>query len=232
MKHPTSITVCTTDLGYADILETAKNYGLDGEPASEPWKRHGTVVVMWETSDWGDANVNSLKRAVRAAWREYGHPVQVCSWSKKSMKLRGHNMELLPVGGYLLTPNFGVTYTVTGLNDRDGGFRRRFDDFVEALGWEIKGEGRSLTLETRTPLGEDWVLPLGMYGDEDENLFQRATAAWVAFDVDEAAAALIEHRCEPGFPSSCRDIVEDQEWKRDKLKELMNTLSGSYTPDI
>ena len=75
-----------------------------------------------------------------------------------------------------------------------------------------------------TPAGEDWWETIWFDGT-DEGFSEGVKERYLNFDIDDEAALWIEHRGKYGVPSSIRTLVEDAEWKDDKLKEFSDALA-------
>lgn len=82
-----------------------------------------------------------------------------------------------------------------------------------------------IDLQQYTPAGEDWYITIWFDGT-DENFVTQVEEYYNNFDVDEETEILIESRGKNGIPSSIRIILEDQEWKNNKLKELSKDLNN------
>ena len=74
-----------------------------------------------------------------------------------------------------------------------------------------------------TPCGEDWWEVIWFDGT-DKGFIKGVRARYENFDVDEEVEPYIECRGENGVPSSIKDLVEDGEWKKEKLGELKDEL--------
>lgn len=74
-----------------------------------------------------------------------------------------------------------------------------------------------------TPAGEDWNVIIWFDGSDNGfiNSFRKYTED---FDVDEEAEIWIESRGERGVPSSIRVLVDDAEWKEERLQTLLKDL--------
>lgn len=107
---------------------------------------------------------------------------------------------------------------------------KRFQMIAENCGFNVEepqqqGDKWYIDLQQYTPAGEDWNISV-WFKDKDgiqeavENLYD-------GFDVDDEAELWIDQRGKNGVPNSISEIVEDQEWKLEKLGELYNDLSDS-----
>ena len=76
-----------------------------------------------------------------------------------------------------------------------------------------------------TPTWEDWFVGICFDGT-NEDFANQVKKYWENFDVDEEVEIWIDSRCKNGVPSSILTLVEDAQWKKDKLGELSDDLSG------
>lgn len=74
-----------------------------------------------------------------------------------------------------------------------------------------------------TPLGQDWH-ELIWFDGTDEGFINGIEERLYSFDIYEEAEVWIEARGTNGVPESIKELVEDQEWKEDKLDELVRDL--------
>ena len=83
--------------------------------------------------------------------------------------------------------------------------------------------GFYIELYQDTPAGEDWHVTIWFNGSNNEfiNSFRKYVED---FDVDEEAEIWIESRGECGVPSSIRVLVDDAEWKEERLQTLLKNL--------
>lgn len=83
--------------------------------------------------------------------------------------------------------------------------------------------GFYIELYQDTPAGEDWHVTIWFNGSNNEfiNSFRKYTED---FDVDEEAEIWIESRGERGVSSSIRVLVDDAEWKEERLQTLLKDL--------
>ena len=75
-----------------------------------------------------------------------------------------------------------------------------------------------------TPEGEDWSECIWFDGTTTE-FIEAVRKSAENFDVDEAIEVFVECRGKNGVPSSIRALVEDAEWKLEKLEALADALS-------
>ena len=83
--------------------------------------------------------------------------------------------------------------------------------------------GFYIELYQDTPAGEDWHVTIWFNGSNNEfiNSFRKYVED---FDVDEEVEIWIESRGERGVPSSIRVLVDDAEWKEERLQTLLKDL--------
>ena len=77
-----------------------------------------------------------------------------------------------------------------------------------------------------TPCGEDWWESIWFDGT-DKDFIKGVETRYENFDVDEEVELWIESRGRNGVPSSIRELVEDAEWKKEKLRNLYEQLKGA-----
>lgn len=80
-----------------------------------------------------------------------------------------------------------------------------------------------IELYQNTPAGEDWYVTIWFDGSNNGfiNSFRKYAED---FDVDEEAEIWIKSRGKYGVPSSIREILEDAEWKKERLQTLLKDL--------
>ena len=78
--------------------------------------------------------------------------------------------------------------------------------------------GTYIELQQHTPLGEDWWTIIWFDGT-NRGFIQGVRECYNSFDVDEEVEPLIEMRGQRGVPSSIKSLVEDAEWKDEKLEQ-------------
>ncbi len=78
-------------------------------------------------------------------------------------------------------------------------------------------------LNQHTPLGEDWWITI-LFDGTNEGFIQNVRKYYNSFDVDEEVEPLVNNRGKHGIPSSIRSLVEDAEWKEEKLSQLTRDL--------
>lgn len=102
---------------------------------------------------------------------------------------------------------------------------------AENLGFSVNENGYNksykewnIELNQKTPAGEDWWFDFS-FKDPNE-LAEKVGDLYEGFDVDDEVELWIEGRGQRGVPSSIRTLVEDAEWKEEKLKQLYNALDS------
>lgn len=75
-----------------------------------------------------------------------------------------------------------------------------------------------------TPCGEDWFENLDFKTADSfmEDLDRRVDG----FDVDEEVAVWVDMRGKNGVPERITDLIEDAEWKKQELEDLLKELKG------
>lgn len=100
----------------------------------------------------------------------------------------------------------------------------KLQNAIENLGFSIDEEtSEYITLQQHTPAGEDWSETFWHYGLNKE-LANKIYERYNEFDVDEEAEFWVRNRGKNGVPSSIKEILEDQEWKENKLEDLWREL--------
>lgn len=107
---------------------------------------------------------------------------------------------------------------------------KRFTLIAEKCGFNVEepqqqGKEWYIELQQYTPAGEDWWVTV--WFDEPNGILESVESLYADFDVDDEAEKWIEGRGKNGVPSSIKVLVEDQEWKEEKLHELCLTLQRS-----
>lgn len=81
-------------------------------------------------------------------------------------------------------------------------------------------------LEQSTPLGEDWCLEF--FYQTFYDLLQQILESACDYDVEDEAAVWIDIRGTRGVPNSIRALLDDSQWKKDKLTELAAHIQRAY----
>lgn len=82
----------------------------------------------------------------------------------------------------------------------------------------------AVELERYTPFDEDWILTIS-YDGTYEGFRNAICDTYNQFDVDEDVDLYVNHRGENGIPSSIRELLENAEWKEQKLEELYRSVA-------
>lgn len=81
-------------------------------------------------------------------------------------------------------------------------------------------------LEQSTPFGEDWCLEFFYKNFAD--LVNQIIEYSYNYDVDDEAEVYIDIRGKHGVPNSIRALLDDSQWKKDKLTELATQIRNAY----
>lgn len=87
----------------------------------------------------------------------------------------------------------------------------------------VDDEQYYVEINQSTPEGEDWWETIWFNGT-NEGFIDGVKCRYLNFDVDEEVEVWIEGRGKNGVPSSIRALVEDAEWKENKLEKLSDAL--------
>lgn len=87
----------------------------------------------------------------------------------------------------------------------------------------VDDEQYYVEINQSTPEGEDWWETIWFNGT-NEGFIDGVRSRFLNFDVDEEVEVWIENRGKNGVPSSIRALVEDAEWKENKLEKLSDAL--------
>lgn len=102
-----------------------------------------------------------------------------------------------------------------------------FTMVAENLGFSVDSPTKQdkqwyVEIQQYTPEGEDWYETVWFSAPND--IESEVERLYSNFDVDEEAELWIDSRGQNGVPSSIMAIVQDQQWKQNKLKELYEAL--------
>lgn len=104
------------------------------------------------------------------------------------------------------------------------------EDFNVSEVYEQNGE-EYVEINQHTPLGEDWHETIWFDGTIS-GFIQAIRERYNHFDVEEEAEPYIEMRGKRGVPKSIKDLLNDAEWKEEKLHSLVTTFDDlSYMDD-
>ena len=106
---------------------------------------------------------------------------------------------------------------------------KKIVDIVERNGFTIhnvekQGSDYYIEMGQCSEAGEDWWETIWFDGT-NEGFVKAVRERANTFDVDEECKVYIECRGTHGVPSSIRTLIEDAEWKANKLEELADVLS-------
>ena len=82
-----------------------------------------------------------------------------------------------------------------------------------------------LEIGQSTPEGEDWHECIWFDGTA-KNLVESVQTRVECFDIDEEVEPYISMRGQRGVPNSIKALVEDAEWKLEKLSDLSDALNA------
>ena len=74
-----------------------------------------------------------------------------------------------------------------------------------------------------TPLGEDWWVCV-VFDETEDDFVDEIRDYYVGFDPEDEVELYIQNRGKNGIPTSIRDLLDDQDWKEEKLKSLIDAL--------
>lgn len=105
---------------------------------------------------------------------------------------------------------------------------RKMQQIVEENGFVVRcidneGKGSLTVIRQCTPCGEDWMEDIWFTGDDD-SFVNSVLRLYDGFDVNDETELFIPVRGKYGVPSSIKEILNDAEWKKDKLKSLVDSL--------
>lgn len=81
-------------------------------------------------------------------------------------------------------------------------------------------------LEQSTPLGEDWCLEFIYKNIAD--LVNQIIEYSYNYEVEDEAAIYIDIRGKHGVPNSIRALLDDSQWKKDKLTKFATQIQNAY----
>lgn len=80
-------------------------------------------------------------------------------------------------------------------------------------------------LSQSTPLGEDWWIGV-VFDKTEEDFVEEVRSIYVDFEPEDEAEFFIKNRGKNGIPTSIRDLLDDQDWKDEKLRSLSDALDN------
>lgn len=90
------------------------------------------------------------------------------------------------------------------------------------------GDGLYIGIETDTPTGEDWYEEFEWNNDDIKVFIDDLKSRIDNWDSDEEIEPYIEIRGQNGVPTSIRALLDDADWKRDTLQELLDKIEEEY----
>lgn len=100
--------------------------------------------------------------------------------------------------------------------------KQRIKEVLESRYFSFDEDENNIDFYQHTPCGEDWHEVFNFETAESfvKDLEQRVKN----FDVDEEIEVWIPHRGKRGVPEKITDLIEDAEWKKQELEELLKAL--------
>lgn len=86
-------------------------------------------------------------------------------------------------------------------------------------------DGYDVELETYSPEGEDVIISL-IYDGTEEDFIKQFESYAEDFDAEEHAETYINMRGKNGVPESIKNLLEDAEWQKEMLLEVVKDLNG------
>lgn len=86
-----------------------------------------------------------------------------------------------------------------------------------------QSNGYCADLNQSTLLGEDWWVCI-VFDETEEDFVNEFRDYYYGFDPEDEAEIYIQNRGKNGIPNSIRDLLDDQDWKDEKLKSLLDAL--------
>lgn len=100
-------------------------------------------------------------------------------------------------------------------------------EVIEKEGFSVQvckqQNGYCADLNQSTPLGEDWWVCI-VFDETEEDFVNEFRDYYCGFDPEDEAEIYIQNRGKNGVPNSIRDLLDDQDWKEEKLKSLIDAL--------
>ena len=102
-------------------------------------------------------------------------------------------------------------------------------EVIEKEGFSVQvdkqSNGYCADLNQSTPLGVDWWVCI-VFDETDEDFVSEVGIYYMGFDPEDEVELYIQNRGKNGIPTSIRDLLDDQDWKDDKLKSLSDALDN------
>ena len=86
-----------------------------------------------------------------------------------------------------------------------------------------QSNGYCADLNQSTPLGEDWWVCV-VFDETEDDFVDEIRDYYVGFDPEDEVELYIQNRGKNGIPTSIRALLDDQDWKDEKLKSLSDAL--------
>ena len=100
-------------------------------------------------------------------------------------------------------------------------------EVIEKEGFSVQvckqQNGYCADLNQSTPLGEDWWVGI-VFDKTEKDFVSEVGIYYMGFDPEDEAAFYVDSRGKNGVPNSIRDLLDDQDWKDEKLKSLSDAL--------
>lgn len=102
-------------------------------------------------------------------------------------------------------------------------------EVIEKEGFSIQVDkqqnGYCADLNRSTPLGEDWWISF-VFDETEKDFVNEVRDYYVGFDPEDEAELYIQNRGKNGIPNSIRALLDDQDWKDEKLESLSDALDN------
>lgn len=102
-------------------------------------------------------------------------------------------------------------------------------EVIEEEGFSVQvckqQNGYCADLNRSTPLGEDWWVGI-VFDETEEDFVNEVRDYYIGFDPDDEVEFYIQGRGKNGIPNSIRALLDDQDWKDEKLKSLSDALDN------
>lgn len=99
----------------------------------------------------------------------------------------------------------------------------KMNEIIEGCSFRVIEEDDNVYISRYTPCGEDWNEVI-VYDGTDEAFLNGLKERLEGFDVDEEAEVWVDLRGKNGVPSSIRALLEDAEWKKEQLENLVDKI--------
>lgn len=106
---------------------------------------------------------------------------------------------------------------------------KKIIEVIEKEGFSVQvdkqSNGYCADLNQSTPLGEDWWVCV-VFDETEDDFVDEIRDYCVGFDPEDEAELYIQNRGKNGIPTSIRALLDDQDWKDEKLKSLSDALDN------